>query len=159
MSMLVPEKQGGGRWAHVASCDQKKVVPTKKVGYDKNKPSKPRIYDHSSKGNTFDASGIYLFLVGVNFSTLPLHGCTVLASCSGHICEVLRRGEPRGVPVCKVLQCQARGISGFVDGSGWEVSARLAWISHIAPVDGHLFLGGCFFFCIFSLTLGFAKTS
>ena len=98
-------------------------------------------------------------MVGINFSTLAVHGCTVVASCSGHICEELRRGEPGGVPVCIVLQCQARGISGFVDGSGWEVSARLAWISHIARVDGHLFLGGCFFFSIFSLTLGFAKTS
>ena len=95
----------------------------------------------------------------MNFSTLAVHGCTVVASCSGHICEVLRRGEPRGVPVCIVLQCQARGISGFVDGSGWEVSARLAWISHIARVDGHLFLGGKKFQPCYSLTLGFAKTS
>ena len=31
VSMLVPEKQGGGRWAHVASCDQKKLFRQKKL--------------------------------------------------------------------------------------------------------------------------------
>ena len=79
----------------------------------------------------------------MNFSTVAYTGFTaVVASCIGHICEVLRRVEPRGVQECVVLQRQARGISGFVDGSVWEESARLALISHKAGVHGHLFLGG-----------------